>query len=230
MWRSISSLSAATLTRLRRGGACLRACVPNTQQARAPAARAFRVGGRAGRPPRSPIHTASQRCLLSCAARSRALFGLAENPGEWVKVPLLGGGISAPRSISSLEALVAALALPGAPAPVKLALTMDEAVHRHHQASPRRSASKSAVTRDGKAPRARQCDGFFWNGGALCEPNRAAAGNPEVGFHGVRALRHRHNVKIDSLRALHQPAACRRAARLRHSAALVWAYESHTPT
>ena len=137
-----------------------------------------------------------------------------------VKVPYLGGGFGAKLYIK-LEALVAALALI-VRRPVKIALTMEEQFYTHHQARRRRSASRAASTRTAASPRANaRCGGT-----AAPMPTSARASTQKSGFTAPGPY-DIDNVVDRFLRALHQPAAGRRAARLRHSAARVGLREPH---
>ena len=155
------------------------------------------------------IYTASQGPSFVRIEIAR-LLGWPENSVR-VKVPYLGGGFGGKLYIK-LEALVTALSLI-ARRPVKIALTMEEQFYHDHQASQRRSASRAASTRTASIT-ARQCE-VFWNGGAYADIGPRVT--QKSGFTAAGPLRHRQRVDR-FLRALHQPAAGRRAARLRHAA------------
>ncbi len=137
------------------------------------------------------------------------LLGWPENRVR-VKVPYLGGGFGA-KVYVKLEALVAALALI-VRRPVKIALTMEEQFYMitKHATTFR---IKSGVDKDGRVV-ARACE-VFWNGGAYADIGPRVT--QKSGFTAAGPLRHRER-QHRFLRALHQPHAGRRAARLRHSA------------
>jgi CO/xanthine dehydrogenase Mo-binding subunit len=138
------------------------------------------------------------------------LLGWPENKVS-VRVPFLGGGFGA-KVYVKVEALAAALALI-ARRPVKIALTMEEQFYtitkhattfriqkRHHQGWSRRRARMRRVLE-----RRRLC-------------RYRSARRAEIGFHGCGPVRHRERADR-FLRGLHQPSTCRRAPRLRDSAA-----------
>ena len=138
------------------------------------------------------------------------LFGWPENRVR-VKVPFLGGGFGA-KVYVKIEALVAALALL-VRRPVKIALTMEEQFYMITK-HPTTFRIKSGVTKDGQVI-ARACE-VYWNGGAYADIGPRVT--QKSGFTAAGAVRHRQR-QDRFLRALHQPPAGRRAARLRHSAA-----------
>ena len=183
------------------------------------AARAVRVG-RPSRPRRSlTIHTASQSPSFVRIEIAR-LLGWPENRVR-VKVPFLGGGFGAKLYIK-LEALVAVLALL-VQRPVKISLTMEEqfftltkhAEHVPHQERRVEGRQDRRARMRGVVERRRLC-------------RHRPARDAEVRLHRARPVRHRER-RDRFVRALHQPAAGRRAARLRHPAAGVGLREPHRP-
>ena len=146
------------------------------------------------------------------------LLGWPENRVR-IKVPYLGGGYGGKLYIK-LEALAIALSML-ARRPVKVAHHDGRAVLHHHQASehvphqkrPRQGRPDHRAQMRGVVERRRLC---------RYRPARDA----EIGLHRVRSLRHRQ--RLDQfLRALYQPDAGRRAARLRRSAAGVGLRKPH---
>ncbi len=163
------------------------------------------------------IHSSTQSPSFVRAEVAR-LLGWPENRVR-VKVPYIGGGFGA-KVYVKMEALAAALALI-ARRPVKRGAVDGGAVLHHHQArldhahqecGRRRRAHHGARMR-GVVERRRLC-------------RHRPARDAEIGLHRRRPLRHRE--RFDRfLRALHQPAAGGRAARLRHSAARLGVREPH---
>src|SRR5262249_5323192 len=135
------------------------------------------------------------------------------------KVPYLGGGFGAKLYIK-LEALVTALALI-ARRPVKISLTMEEQFYTitKHAATLR---IKSGVNKEGRIT-ARQCE-VWWNGGAFADVG--PRGEQKLGLRRGGPLRHRHRPHR-FLRVLYKSPPRRRAARLRHPAALLGLREPH---
>ena len=154
------------------------------------------------------IHTSNQTPSFVRTEIAR-LFGWPENRVR-VKVPYLGGGFGA-KVYVKLEALVAALAML-VRRPVKIALTMEEQFYMITK-HPTTFRIKSGVDKDGKVV-ARACE-VFWNGGAYADIGPRVTQKSGFTAPGPYDI---DNVSIDSYRALHQPHAGRRAARLRHSA------------
>ncbi len=152
------------------------------------------------------IHSATQTPSFVRTEIAR-LLGWPENRVR-VKVAFLGGGFGAKVYIK-LEALVAALALL-VRRPVKVALTMEEQFYMITK-HPTTFRIESAVTADGRIT-ARRCE-VLWNGGAYADIGPRVT--QKSGFTAAGSLRHRKR-RDRFLRALHQPAAGRRAARLRH--------------
>ncbi len=154
------------------------------------------------------IHTSNQTPSFVRTEIAR-LFGWPENRVR-VKVPYLGGGFGA-KVYVKLEALVAALAML-VRRPVKIALTMEEQFYMITK-HPTTFRIKSGVDKDGKVV-ARACE-------VLLERRRLCRYRPardaKIRLHRAGSLRHRQ-YQHRFLRALHQPHAGRRAARLRHSA------------
>ena len=155
------------------------------------------------------IHTASQSPSFVRIEIAR-LLGWPENKVR-VKVPYLGGGFGAKLYIK-LEALVAALALI-VRRPVKISLTMEEQFYTltKHASTFR---IKSGV-KDGRIT-ARECE-VWWNGGAYADIGPRITQKSGFTAAGPTTSTTSHRF----LFALHQPAAGRRAARLRHPAARV---------
>ena len=130
------------------------------------------------------------------------LLGWPENKVR-VKVPYLGGGFGAKLYIK-LEALVAALSLL-VQRPVKISLTMEEQFYMITK-HPTTFRIKSGGRRTAASSRA-HCE-VYLERRRLCRHRPAR--HAEVGLHRRRALRHRER-RDRFLRALHQPAAGRRA-------------------
>ncbi len=148
------------------------------------------------------------------------LLGLPENRVR-IKVPYLGGGFGGKLYIK-MEALAVALSMI-VRRPVKVALTMEEqffTITKH----PSTFRIKSGVDKDGRIT-ARKCE-VFWNGGAYADIGPRVT--QKSGFTASGPLRHRQRVDR-FLRALHQPAAGRRAARLRRPATGLGLREPHRP-
>ena len=166
---------------------------------------------------RLTLYTASQGPSFVRIEIAR-LLGWPENRVR-IKVPFLGGGYGGKLYIK-LEALVTALSLI-AKRPVKVSLPLEEmfyTITRH----PTTFRIKSAVDDDGQHHRA-ALRGVLERR-RLCR--HRPAGDAEIRLHRVGPLRHRERVDR-FLRALHQPAAVRRAARLRRAAAGVGLREPH---
>ena len=146
------------------------------------------------------------------------LLGWPENRVR-VKVPYLGGGFGGKLYIK-LEALALALSML-ARRPVKIALTMEEQFYmitKHPEHVPHQERR-----RQGRPDRRAQMRGVVERR-RLCRYR--AARDAEIRLHGVGPLRHRQCLDR-LLRALHQPDAGRRVARLRHPAAGVGLREPH---
>ncbi len=137
------------------------------------------------------------------------LLGWPENRVR-VKVPYLGSGYGGKLYIK-LEALAVALSML-ARRPVKVALTMDEVFYTITK-HPSTFRIKTGVDKNGKIV-ARKCD-VWWNGGAYADIGPRVTQKSGFTASGPYDI---DNVSIDSYALVHQSAAGRRAARLRHSA------------
>ena len=163
------------------------------------------------------IHTASQSPSFVRIEIAR-LLGWPENKVR-VKVPYLGGGFGAKLYIK-LEALVAALALL-ARRPVKISLTMEEQFYHAHQA--RGDVSHQERRDEGRARHRAGVRGLVER---RCLRGHRPAHYAEIRLYRAGAVRHRERAHR-LVRALHEPATCRRASRLRHSAARVGVRRPH---
>ena len=197
----------------------VRAHASSTQQVPAYAARAVGLG-RPSRP-RLAHHPHRLAEPVVRAHRDRAPARLAGEPRARASVPFLGGGFGAKVYIK-LEALVAALSLI-ARRPVKISLTMEEqfyTITKHADHLPHQER------RDQRRPHR----GARMRG--LVERRRLRRHRPardaEIRLHRAGPYDIEH-VRDRFVRALHQPAARRRAARLRHSAVGVGLREPHRP-
>ena len=162
--------------------------------------------------------TPRRRVRRSCAPRSRACSA-GRRTACACKVPFIGGGYGSKLYIK-LEALVDGAVAARPPAGEDRA---DDGgavlpITKH----PSTLRIKSGVDQDGRIT-ARKCE-VFWNGGAYADIGPRVT--QKSGFTAAGPLRHRERVDR-LLRALHQPAAGGRAARLRHPAAGVGLREPH---
>ena len=205
--RSISSCAAATSTRPSPRPTHVFEHTFRTQKVLHLAARAVRLDRETGKRRASPS-TPPRRGRRSCASRSRACS--AGRRTACASRCRISAAASAPSSTSSSRRWWRRSRMI-VRRPVKIALTMEEQFYTitKHASTFR---IKSGVDKDGRIIGA-QVRGVVERR-RLCRHRPAR--DAEVGLHRLRPLRHRQ--RLDRfLRALHQPAAGRRAARLRHS-------------